>query len=444
MKKNITLLLFFALFGISLFGQTYRNPESIVYDTSQNRYFISNKGGNSIVVLAEDGTQTDFVTVGLAAPKGLLITGDTLIVVNSYEIHGYNIEDTSLIFNYAVENSSFMNDATTDGKGILYISDTGEGKIYKMNLTDGSNHTIVDGNINPNGMLFDEASNSFVFCNWEENARIHSFNISDSSLSVLTTTNLTNLDGIARDNCGNIYVSAWENQSVYAFDPEFQLPPTLIKNRLGGPADISINEDQVLAIPNYSQNLLRFVELGMDCAAEINIISPENNTIWPYDSILFIWDALEGVSNYELQYSKDSLFTSGVTSHELYNNSTVITGLDLDATYYWRLRTLDGDYKKIFKNIWSFHTQTPTGISKSISKKKLHIYPNPAQDKIFICNTIQLNNTSSYQLLSYAGQIVKQGLLNSHTINIATLQSGVYFLAVITDKEKHTVQIIIE
>jgi hypothetical protein len=65
-----------------------------------NRYFISNKGGNTIVQIDSQNNLTNFfVTTDLNEPKGLLIVGDTLISVNNTTIQGFLLESGLRVLN---------------------------------------------------------------------------------------------------------------------------------------------------------------------------------------------------------------------------------------------------------------------------------------------------------------------------------------------------------
>lgn len=243
-------------------AQSYNNPESIVYDQVGDRYFISNKAGNTILQLDSEHKLTTFIGSDLNAPKGLLIVGDTLISVNNTSIQGFLLSDASRVLNISIEGAVFMNDVTTDNKGNIYVSDTSNGMIYQVSLETGEYSTLVDSIKGPNGVLYVSKSNSILICNWGENAKIQSFNLTDSILSNLVTTELSNLDGLASDKAGNIYVSSWGSNAVYRFDPSFKNPPVIISDGHDGPADVFIIKDkQRLCIPNFNANTIQFVYL---------------------------------------------------------------------------------------------------------------------------------------------------------------------------------------
>ena len=260
-KHFVIFSLLLLVSGISM-SQSYNNPESIIYDQAADRYFISNKGGNTIVQLNSDNELTNFVTSDLNAPKGLLIVGDTLVSVNNTSVQGFLLSDGSRVFNVAIEGAVFMNDVTTDNRGNLYVSDTSTGVIFQISLKTGKYSSLVSNLKNPNGLLYDSERNAILICNWGNNAKIQSFNLSDSTLSDLVTTELSNLDGLAGDDAGNIYVSSWGSNAVYRFDSSFKNPPVLISEGHNGPADIFIIKDKKrLCVPNFNSGKIEFVNL---------------------------------------------------------------------------------------------------------------------------------------------------------------------------------------
>ncbi len=243
-------------------AQSYNNPESIVYDQEGDRYFISNKAGNTIVQLDSEQKQTTVVNSDLDAPKGLLIVGDTLISVSNTSVQGFLLSDGRRVFNISIQDAVFMNDVTADKKGNLYVSDTAAGKIYEISLKTGKYSTLIDSLVNPNGLLYDSRRNAILICNWGANAKIQSFGLSDLILSDLVRTELSNLDGLAFDAAGNIYVSSWGSNAVYRFDASFKNPPVLISEGHNGPADIFIVKNKNrLCVPNFISNIIQFVNL---------------------------------------------------------------------------------------------------------------------------------------------------------------------------------------
>ncbi len=72
----------------------------------------------------------------------------------------------------------------------------------------------------------------------------------------------------------------------------------------------------------------------------------------------------------------------------------------------------------------------PSGIGNiSITDTELNIFPNPANNKIYIKHTGVIEN-ASYVLFNLQGSIVLDGNLNSNSIDISQIPDGFYFLQI--------------
>lgn len=82
--------------------------------------------------------------------------------------------------------------------------------------------------------------------------------------------------------------------------------------------------------------------------------------------------------------------------------------------------------------IWKFFSQftnTAVGIINPSNKHLFTVFPNPAENNIFIKGEIKSN--SNYELYSMLGEKVQNGKLKSNMpINIESIKSGIYFLKI--------------
>ncbi|MCF6307735.1 MAG: T9SS type A sorting domain-containing protein [Flavobacteriaceae bacterium] len=82
------------------------------------------------------------------------------------------------------------------------------------------------------------------------------------------------------------------------------------------------------------------------------------------------------------------------------------------------------------------------GINTEI-ENKIQIYPNPVKDVLTIANKEQA--VIIYKIYNTTGQVVQSSSsFNTNQINISHLNSGIYFLKLISDKEEIAVKFIIE
>ncbi len=83
------------------------------------------------------------------------------------------------------------------------------------------------------------------------------------------------------------------------------------------------------------------------------------------------------------------------------------------------------------------------GMKEIINNENISIYPNPAKGIIHIKNDLSAR-IFGYAIMDLSGETIKQGNLNSPTINITGLTKGMYFISLQTDKGHLDRKIIIE
>ena len=238
------------------------NPESVVYDVSENRYLVSNFGSGDIVQIAEDGTQEYFVEDG-QCHLGLHIVGDILYsACKEFGVKGFDLQSGELVYFFEIGGARFLNDITADNSGNLYVSDSQSAKIYRINPVSGSYATFVDGYVqNPNGLCFDAPNNRVLLCSTRDNSPIQAISLEDSSVSTVVNSTLDILDGFTEDSDGYYYISSWGDNYVYRFENDFSSFERHSRHA-ADPADIFFDKhNQVLAVPIFYGNTIEFVDL---------------------------------------------------------------------------------------------------------------------------------------------------------------------------------------
>lgn len=258
----ILLATFFFSLPLPVPGQNFfNNPESIAYDTLNIRYLISNVESGDIIQI-NPGADTTFFYTGLTRTLGMVIVDNILYVTDSTGVVGFDLATDDLLFTITINSMTVLNDITADTSGYLYVTDSGNGNIYRIKMSDQSYITIVSGIYWPNGILYDPNTDRILFCAFGNNVPIRVINRTTFAVSTIITTSFTNLDGLTMDNEGNIYVSSWGSNSVYRYDNSFTNPPELISSGHNGPADIFFNRlTNTLVIPNFNSNTVDFIQI---------------------------------------------------------------------------------------------------------------------------------------------------------------------------------------
>jgi len=116
-------------------------PESVLYDASQNCLFVSNVNGNPtekngkgfISKISPDGKVIDLkFATGLNAPKGMAIYQNKLYVSDIDRLAEISLTNPKKIKFYEAPKAQFLNDVAISKNGVVYVSDSGTGRIYKL------------------------------------------------------------------------------------------------------------------------------------------------------------------------------------------------------------------------------------------------------------------------------------------------------------------------
>lgn len=173
MKSFLIPLAFAGVFAASSFAQSHqlvkkweteavlKTPESVLLDASANVLYVSNidgqqpwakDGKGSIAKVGLDGKviAAEWVT-GLEAPKGLGMYHGKLYAADIDRVVVIDIAKAAIVEKISVEGSQRLNDITIDAAGVVYVSDSGGGKVYA--ITNGKPSVFLDGLKGPNGVL---------------------------------------------------------------------------------------------------------------------------------------------------------------------------------------------------------------------------------------------------------------------------------------------------
>lgn len=247
--KTIFTNLFLAL-TITAFAQTYNSPESAEYDVNHQRYIASNTSANNIQQQIPGSAPTLFKT-GVSSPYGIVIVGDTVFVcAQSGYIKSYNLTTAALVSNVNT-GATFLNGICADDAGNIFATDFSAKKIYRYNIATQQYNIFCSTAKTPNGILFDTFHHRLVMVTWGASASLQAISLTDSTVTNLKTSTLSNFDGVAMDEDGNYYTSCWGNNSIMFFDSALLNTPVQIVTGLHSPADIFYNTlSDTLAVPN--------------------------------------------------------------------------------------------------------------------------------------------------------------------------------------------------
>jgi hypothetical protein len=198
-------------------------PESVIYDPENEIYYVSNydymyytKGYPTgyISKVSPDGRILEKEWIrGLFAPTGMCVVDNRLYIVVRNGVVVIGTRKGNYITQYDVPDAVFLNDATADSLGRIYITDS-SGDPAKPDIYILENKQVKpwfqsESVSNANG-IHEYHGKLFIGNNGE--GLFQSININDKNIETICSLGPGTIDGIRPDNAGNWFVSHWEGK----------------------------------------------------------------------------------------------------------------------------------------------------------------------------------------------------------------------------------------
>jgi hypothetical protein len=112
---------------------TLNGPESALFDSRSKSLYVSSTGSGSVVIMGLDGKviKKDWVT-GLRSNMGSALFKGLFYTTNPSGISVVDVEKASAVKIIPIDGIGMLNDVAVDNKGIVYVSDTRTGKVYRI------------------------------------------------------------------------------------------------------------------------------------------------------------------------------------------------------------------------------------------------------------------------------------------------------------------------
>lgn len=138
---------------------------------------------------------------------------------------------------------------------------------------------------------------------------------------------------------------------------------------------------------------------------------------------------------YHVEVSTDSTFATTYKSVNTANSVYLVTGLQANNTYYWRVRTNNGGYFSNWSGVWHFST-TGVGIEDyAAAATSIIVSPNPSNG-VFTFNNLQKENV--IEVYDVNGKLIRSLICkdNNCIIDLSGEAKGNYFYKVIAEKRE--------
>jgi sugar lactone lactonase YvrE len=160
----------------------FSGPEAVRYDPEADVYFVANfnggggdrdangfisrVGGEGEILSLRFATGTD--EHPLHAPRGMFLQGDTLWAADADGVHGFDrTSGTQVAFvDFTTLEPGFLNDVSGSPDGALYVTDTGQSRVYRI-VDRTAEVATADTLLGfPNGITWHPESRQFLLMPW--------------------------------------------------------------------------------------------------------------------------------------------------------------------------------------------------------------------------------------------------------------------------------------
>ena len=242
--------------------KNFKIPESIVYDSERDCFYVSNydgynpsnnQGKQAVSKVMLDGKAVNLAWAsGLNNPTGMAVSENKLFVVERQNLVEIDPDTGKIVERHPIPQPGFVNDVAADASGNLYISDSGKHVIYRFSEGVIAEWVKGDEIRNPNG-LHVEGKNLIVGNNGDN--CLKAVDLKTKEIATIMNLGPGIIDGIRSDGKGNLIVSHWEGK-VYRISPEGTVEKLLdLTVPKTNTADLEfIEEEGLLVIPTFSGN----------------------------------------------------------------------------------------------------------------------------------------------------------------------------------------------
>ena len=231
-----------------------KNPESVCIGADGRTYLTCigefDKDGDGSVVVIVDGKAVPFAT-GLDDPKGIVAVGTDLFVADKTRVWRIDAKGKAAVHVSAKAfpmKPIFLNDIESDGKGTVYVSDSGDtkgklGAIFKISpfrkvtTLVSQTKTPEIGSVNGLRLLSEYHILAFNL----SAGHLLRVRLSDGKVEKLAE-GMVNGDGITFDSWGRVYCTSWAQGKLWGI-PRAGDKPILMASGFKTAADLCVSAD---------------------------------------------------------------------------------------------------------------------------------------------------------------------------------------------------------
>ena len=399
----------------------------IINSTLNNN--TSSDSGGGILSTSTSKTSLVIITNSTIRNNSSLSGGGVLSSSN-----GFGVNATAKI---VVNSSSIINNASDDKGGGLYAYSSNSNSEVTIN------NSTITGNVSNNnsgGGIYSEAGSGFTLGSSSVTIYNSTFNsntgTSGGGIATSANTSTLTVGGSIFEN-SSISNNGTNSVSSNGYNIFTDAPTGTVGTDQISITPAQINLGTLANNGGTTQTLLPGIgSIAIDAGDPSDMTDAQNGAV--FGGIRDIGAAEAMCSPIDVTTTVAALTITANTTGADYqwldcnnNNSEIVGATNVDYT-----ASVNGSYSVVITiGICSDTSDcvniTTVGIDEVNANSEISIYPNPAIDKLTIETGDLIINTIS--ILNSTGRIVKDITVNSNTIDVSNLVTGIYFIQIHTD-----------
>jgi sugar lactone lactonase YvrE len=237
-------------------------PEAVHWDAEQTIWFVSNFNGDAdgdangfVSKVSTDGAiiAREFMTGTeqhpLHGPRGMRIDGKRLLVVDADGLHAFDRRSGEQLefIDFAAHDPGFLNDVELGPNGDIYLTDTGNARLFR--IVDGEISIVADEDLTspPNGVVWDPVREALMLAPWGGGREVIGYSPGEDGLIDGETLPAGgNMDGLEPWRNGLLIASQHDQAIWFVRDGDAEI---LVRTP-GRPADIGLDDSgDRIAVP---------------------------------------------------------------------------------------------------------------------------------------------------------------------------------------------------
>ncbi len=257
------------------------HPESVLYSKEHSAIFVTNINSGNPLETKRVGTISKYSPEGkliaspwangLKPPKGMARVGNFLYVSDIDQVVKVDIKTSKIVQTKNIPGAKFLNDVVADDMGNIYIADMMTDTIHIWDKKGVRVWLKTPALRSPNG-LFTDGKEHIIMASWGNPIDAKNFTTQNvGAISTLSLKSVTekiteensirgNLDGIAMDANGDLWISDWMNGDIYQLKKNGSAQK--VYNLSQGAADLSFAKElNLLLVPQMNQSKVFAIKL---------------------------------------------------------------------------------------------------------------------------------------------------------------------------------------